>query len=601
MSEATSHSKFIAPAARLTRSWRRIIAHAALPPPLSELVTTTVRRARLWPSERADVARELVAHFRDGLDRGLDPAALAADFGAPATAARLITRARQRGRGWWYQGWVWLQRGVLALLAVTFVGYVYLAARFYLAQPTVKRNYTAEWNKVSQATPESERAWPLYLQAIKLFGQMPKFDGDKTLPTSPTDEHWPIAAEFVRSRGQALALVREGAARPVLGVPYLSDVPPELVQALQTRQRFEHIPESHDDNPMLVGVLLPHLGEMRQFSRILAVDAREAMIAGDRERAISDIEAILGMSSQTWSEPFMISDLVALAQLAFACDLAREAAAAGILSQADLRHLAHALAVAPAPSLELDFSAETAQIDDFLQRFFTDDGSGDGHTVYSTMPVLHRQWGTPDPAAKLLVRAALPALSAQHVSRAQLRHLSHEAIAAAERDQRLPLWRRGERTCDVSRAKLDQAMGDIFPPLLSLMVDSATGKILISRDIAAMHREAALTVLALEAHRQAHGQYPATLAMLAPSFLPRVPIDAADGRPLRYRLQDGRPLLYSVGCDGDDDNGRPTPKPSDAARFAQVPTGPADHPPSLGRAAPAEIDGDWIFYPPMPR
>lgn len=68
--------------------------------------------------------------------------------------------------------------------------------------------------------------------------------------------------------------------------------------------------------------------------------------------------------------------------------------------------------------------------------------------------------------------------------------------------------------------------------------------------------------LALQAWRAEQGHYPELLTALVPDLLPRVPVDPFDGQPLRYRLEAGRPLLYSVGPDQRDQGGA-------QVRFAQ--------------------------------
>jgi len=68
------------------------------------------------------------------------------------------------------------------------------------------------------------------------------------------------------------------------------------------------------------------------------------------------------------------------------------------------------------------------------------------------------------------------------------------------------------------------------------------------------------TAIALERYRLAHHPYPVTLRDLVPALLHEVPIDCMDGHDLRYRLNpDGSYLLYSVGNDGVDNGGDPTP------------------------------------------
>jgi hypothetical protein len=69
------------------------------------------------------------------------------------------------------------------------------------------------------------------------------------------------------------------------------------------------------------------------------------------------------------------------------------------------------------------------------------------------------------------------------------------------------------------------------------------------------------TAIALERYHLAHHGYPRALEDLVPHFLHEVPVDCMDGHDLRYRLNpDGTYLLYSVGDDGVDNGGDPTPE-----------------------------------------
>lgn len=74
----------------------------------------------------------------------------------------------------------------------------------------------------------------------------------------------------------------------------------------------------------------------------------------------------------------------------------------------------------------------------------------------------------------------------------------------------------------------------------------------------------AIAAIALHRHRLRHGRYPATLAALAPEFLPSVPRDFFDGAPLRYKLRDdGTFVLYSISDNGVDDGGNANPAKGD--------------------------------------
>jgi hypothetical protein len=61
---------------------------------------------------------------------------------------------------------------------------------------------------------------------------------------------------------------------------------------------------------------------------------------------------------------------------------------------------------------------------------------------------------------------------------------------------------------------------------------------------------------ALAAYRKDHGRYPAKLEALAPKYLPQVPQDLFSGKGLIYRPTEKGYLLYSVGPNGKDEQGR---------------------------------------------
>src|SRR5258708_7007349 len=75
-----------------------------------------------------------------------------------------------------------------------------------------------------------------------------------------------------------------------------------------------------------------------------------------------------------------------------------------------------------------------------------------------------------------------------------------------------------------------------------------------------LQRRLLVTAIALKRYQLRNGKYPDQLSALIPDFLLEMPMDAMDGKPLRYGLKpDGTFLLYSVGEDGVDNGGDPTP------------------------------------------
>jgi len=64
-------------------------------------------------------------------------------------------------------------------------------------------------------------------------------------------------------------------------------------------------------------------------------------------------------------------------------------------------------------------------------------------------------------------------------------------------------------------------------------------------------RRLAIAAIALERHRLARGEVPEALETLVPEYLPSVPADPYDGRPIRFeRFSSGQFILYAVGTDG---------------------------------------------------
>ena len=79
-------------------------------------------------------------------------------------------------------------------------------------------------------------------------------------------------------------------------------------------------------------------------------------------------------------------------------------------------------------------------------------------------------------------------------------------------------------------------------------------------------RRLLVTAIAIERFHRANHSYPDALSKLAPDYLKSVPKDFMDGEPLRYRrTDDDRFLLYSVGSDGQDDNGQLLAEPNTSA------------------------------------
>lgn len=72
-------------------------------------------------------------------------------------------------------------------------------------------------------------------------------------------------------------------------------------------------------------------------------------------------------------------------------------------------------------------------------------------------------------------------------------------------------------------------------------------------------RQMAATAIAIKRYQVRFNKLPNNLVQLVPDFLPYLPIDPMDEKPLRYSVNSrGQMSLYSVGDDGSDDHGDPS-------------------------------------------
>ena len=116
--------------------------------------------------------------------------------------------------------------------------------------------------------------------------------------------------------------------------------------------------------------------------------------------------------------------------------------------------------------------------------------------------------------------------------------------------------------------------------------------------MAVQQRDALLVAIACELYKRKFAQYPPSLDALPTSLLAQTPLDIFDGRPLRYTLRNDRPVIYSLGPDRKDDNARPFAKPNPGGPRWMTAQQAKD---ALKGPNAAEIDGDWVLWPPEPK
>jgi hypothetical protein len=577
----------------------RILSESGLPAPLAERVHAVVRRTRLTRLEKVDIARELAAHFQDGLERGAPATDLSAAFGDSMQAARLIRRAKLRSRPLFWRICRHVSRAVGVLFIAVIALWVVLFVRLYSGSVKINRNTLAEFNAPALAIPEEQRAWPIYRRAALSTNRWPVIgEANET----PRGRRWAEARAFVESSGEAVRLYRLAASTPDVGVIFSTRADAELENRWRTTPSPIELPPP-SENPPAIGILLPQASVLREGARLLAIDAFIAAETGDAQRVVDDLAAMLSIARHERQMPFLITELCGIAILARTCKTLDTLLIdyPDLLSDVQLHDLAHRIGgLFGGGRVRIRLSVERPFFMDMLQRMYTDDGRGDGHLAPDFSLFMIESGGAgpqPHSGIQRVISSALMAPASVVVAgRREMQQKYDELMSMVEAEAEVPLWERDESAVDLELERMSNSLLEKSRYIMLVLLMPSLSNAARMGELATMERDATLAAVALTLHHRQNGGWPATLDELTPMLLPAVPLDRFDGRPLRYRLIDGWPTLYSVGADRDDDGGRPPAGTrGNALARRYIPHSQVSAP------LPSEQtpDGDWVLWPPV--
>jgi hypothetical protein len=226
------------------------------------------------------------------------------------------------------------------------------------------------------------------------------------------------------------------------------------------------------------------------------------------------------------------------------------------------------------------YKGERYMFEDVVQYLFTDDGTGEGAMIPSQFARLQRSvlrnsddsgdWGG------LFADAGTIAAAAVHAGRKETLAKHTEVWSAMTRRLALPLYdRRRTHTRTELQALCADPVNKHRYALICMLMPSLDRAAMIVGETA-MAQQSMVAVLGLLRYRADHGQFPAVLDHLVPTYLEQLPIDVFDGDPLKYSVDgDGAMMLYSVGRNLRDDGGSSEQVP-EAEAFGADRKSPAD-------------------------
>lgn len=283
----------------------------------------------------------------------------------------------------------------------------------------------------------------------------------------------------------------------------------------------------------VLSTLLPHVQEARGLTWLLSADAALRCEKGDIDGALRSARAAAVCGRSIGDEPFAISQLVHIACVEVGARSVERALGQGEASDAELAAV-HAL-WRKEERLNLAramFRGERACSNETLKQLI----SGG-----LTMSQLSGS-GKPTAAERWMMAGQGNTFRHEHALFLDLltRAVQIAELQPHEQPERLQL--------------LENEVKGRPPGPVRLLLPA------ITRLAAAGHRHQArasslIVVVALERYRKGNGRWPDSLEELRPAYLPSVPLDPYDGKPLRYRRTEGGVIVYSLGPDGKDDGG----------------------------------------------
>ena len=297
---------------------------------------------------------------------------------------------------------------------------------------------------------------------------------------------------------------------------------------------------------------------MRNDAQWLAGSTLVELHRANLEGALKNLEALIALAQMNGDEPTLVGQMIRVAIAGLGSAVTWQALQADGWSEAQLKRLQKRWEqVDLLAGLETGFTGERTGGQDFFETLRQSNNSR-VRGMLGTRPAARS-------AANLLEDyIVMPAYRLTSVDDDQLLHLKNmqQAVESVRSLRNHRPWNEVKAKHDKNFASLQQISGPFqrYRYLFSLLAIPNFERALQTCIRNETQRQMTLAATALKRYQLHHGKPAASLEALVPEFLSSVPWDYLGGQPLHYRLNtDGTFILYSVGEDGQDNNGDPNP------------------------------------------
>lgn len=390
-----------------------------------------------------------------------------------------------------------------------------------------------EWMKAQSMTPgpNASDAYQAAMDSVEPFeGDQELFDrameGDPVAIADPAIQAW------IEQNRTAIEYIKEG-----------------------NRLDYRGMPITAGEDGMMIGILLPHLSQMRQVAKTMAVDGRARELSGDFAGAHEQYVEILKLGAQNGQGPTLIENLVGIAEQHLGAQRLLDSFENDVEGAVDYSTLAEQLeqsygAVRPmAETLQF----ERAFILDIIQRGYEYDADAN---VYR---VSERGLKSVSEALSMAGDGGIaPVMLGMYLGNIGFERLSDQANDVYDRMTSAAAAPFAEGRSEFQQ--LEEEIGSpgfkLSNPILAMLTPSVSrARELQTR--ADTTRNATLLVTNLMAYRQKYGSFPDSLDALGDR--PFV-ADPFSGGRFAYRREGDDFVLYSTGPNGTDEGGVHDPK-----------------------------------------
>jgi hypothetical protein len=281
-----------------------------------------------------------------------------------------------------------------------------------------------------------------------------------------------------------------------------------------------------------IGALVEHAQDMRGVARILSLDVRVKLERGDVAGALTSLKTTIVAGQTLQHQPTLVEQLVRVAVVGVALSDAEHMLNEAELTDEQLTELSATIAaIDPRTGLESGTLGER----------------GMGFHTFHHLETLGEQAGP-------LVKGSHGKLSRPEDCLLYLQYMEEWIEASREP------FPEGLKQVKAVETRLKQQVGsanvlDKLRYSVTFMMLPAIGAGSDAHARQQAQRDLMLAAIAAERFRQQTGTWPQQMNELVPDYLPAVPGDPFDGQPLRMRLEGAEIVIYSVGADGQDNQG----------------------------------------------